>query len=157
MLDTRHAQKNLLQPVLSYANCIEKIGVEDCEFVYSEAAMHLCDVTNTWFTCVHRDLGLFQTSYRWNAAARVFFSWKSNQIWRNNGNHTGEGERDMLVLRHEVEGRLKDQSIERHAIDLVVYGDTSGDTAMAKSVGYPCAIAARMVLLGKLSCTVSEN
>jgi len=47
MLDTRHAQKNLLQPVLSYANCIEKIGVEDCEFVYSEAAMHLCDVTNT--------------------------------------------------------------------------------------------------------------
>jgi len=63
----------------------------------------------------------------------------------------------MLVLRHEVEGRLKDQSIERHAIDLVVYGDTSGDTAMAKSVGYPCAIAARMVLLGKLSCTVSEN
>lgn len=36
----------------------------------------------------------------------------------------------------------------RH-IDFVVYGDKDGYSAMAKTVGYPAAIAAKMVLESK--------
>jgi len=35
----------------------------------------------------------------------------------------------------------------------VEYGDPSGYTAMAKTVGYPCAIATKMVLDGEIQKT----
>ncbi|UYV78980.1 AASS [Cordylochernes scorpioides] len=39
---------------------------------------------------------------------------------------------------------------EWHRINLVVYGDPEGHSAMAKTVGYPAGIAARMVLDGEI-------
>uniref|UniRef100_F6ZU97 Saccharopine dehydrogenase n=3 Tax=Ciona intestinalis TaxID=7719 RepID=F6ZU97_CIOIN len=62
----------------------------------------------------------------------------------------GNDERDMIVLRHEVIGQFNKGKTEHHNIDLVVYGEPAGYTAMAATVGYPCAIAARMVLLNKI-------
>merc|ERR1719234_541978 len=38
-------------------------------------------------------------------------------------------------------------------INLVEYGDPQGYTAMAKTVGYPCAIATKMVLDGEIQRT----
>lgn len=41
----------------------------------------------------------------------------------------------------------------RH-IDFVVYGDKDGYSAMAKTVGYPAAIAAKMVLESKYAASL---
>lgn len=58
-------------------------------------------------------------------------------------------ERDMIILRNDVGLRHPTGELETKHISLVVYGDPSGFSAMAKTVGYPAAIAARMVLDGK--------
>ena len=60
-------------------------------------------------------------------------------------------ERDVLIMRHDVGIEYADQTSEQHNIDFVVYGDPGGYSAMAKTVGYPTAIAARMILEGNLN------
>lgn len=61
----------------------------------------------------------------------------------------GTDERDMIIMRHEIEGKFSDRT-EQHNINLVIYGEPSGFTAMSKGVGFPCAIAARMILKGQI-------
>merc|ERR1719471_1375933 len=65
----------------------------------------------------------------------------------------GKGERDMILMRHEVTIRWPDGRRELKGINLVEYGDPAGYTAMAKTVGYPCAIATKMVLDGEIQKT----
>lgn len=55
-------------------------------------------------------------------------------------------ERDMVLMRHEVIIKWPDNRRENRGINLVCYGDPEGYSAMAKTVGFPCAIATRMVL-----------
>uniref|UniRef100_A0A3B4UTL5 Alpha-aminoadipic semialdehyde synthase, mitochondrial n=1 Tax=Seriola dumerili TaxID=41447 RepID=A0A3B4UTL5_SERDU len=62
-----------------------------------------------------------------------------------------KGERDMIVMRNDVGLRHPTGELETKHISLVVYGDPSGFSAMAKTVGYPAAIAARMVLDGEIN------
>uniref|UniRef100_A0A7N8YK92 Aminoadipate-semialdehyde synthase n=1 Tax=Mastacembelus armatus TaxID=205130 RepID=A0A7N8YK92_9TELE len=62
-----------------------------------------------------------------------------------------KGERDMIILRNDVGLRHPTGELETKHISLVVYGDPSGFSAMAKTVGYPTAITARMVLDGEIS------
>ncbi|CAI5665917.1 unnamed protein product [Oreochromis niloticus] len=62
-----------------------------------------------------------------------------------------KGERDMIVMRNDVGIRYPTGELETKHISLVVYGDPTGFSAMAKTVGYPLAIAARMVLNGEIS------
>ncbi|NXI43943.1 AASS protein, partial [Galbula dea] len=62
----------------------------------------------------------------------------------------GTGERDMIVMRNEIGLRHPSGHLEDKFIDLVVYGDSNGYSAMAKTVGYPTAIAAKMVLDGEI-------
>lgn len=62
----------------------------------------------------------------------------------------GKHERDMILMRHEVTVRWPDGRRELKGINLVHYGDPNGYTAMAKTVGYPCAIATKMVLDGEI-------
>merc|ERR1712223_202545 len=59
-----------------------------------------------------------------------------------------QGERDMILMRHEVVIRWPDNRREHRGINLAHYGssDPEGYTAMAQTVGFPCAIATRMVL-----------
>ncbi|XP_056272362.1 alpha-aminoadipic semialdehyde synthase, mitochondrial [Pseudoliparis swirei] len=59
-------------------------------------------------------------------------------------------ERDMILMRNDVGLRHPTGELETKHISLVVYGDPSGFSAMAKTVGYPAAIAARMVLDGEI-------
>jgi alpha-aminoadipic semialdehyde synthase len=72
----------------------------------------------------------------------------------------GPDERDLLLMRHEVTIRWPDRRRELRGINLVVYGDVAEDkadsgestvvkpcyTAMAKCVGFPAGIAAKMIL-----------
>lgn len=61
---------------------------------------------------------------------------------------TDKAERDMVVMRNDVGIRHSTGELETRHISLVVYGDPNGFSAMAKTVGYPAAIASRMVLDG---------
>ena len=60
------------------------------------------------------------------------------------------GERDVAIMRHEIGIELPGGSQEERQINLVVYGDPNGYTAMAKCVGYPLGIATRMILDGEV-------
>lgn len=61
-------------------------------------------------------------------------------------------ERDIVILRHEFIVRWPDQTREEMGIDFVVYGKpaTEGHSAMALTVGFPTAIAAKMILDGEI-------
>ena len=64
---------------------------------------------------------------------------------------SGDKEYDMIIMRHDVGIRWPDGKRDMHHIDLVVYGDQDhegGFSAMAKTVGYPAAIATKMILEG---------
>ncbi|XP_069485193.1 alpha-aminoadipic semialdehyde synthase, mitochondrial [Ambystoma mexicanum] len=62
----------------------------------------------------------------------------------------GPGERDMIVMRNDIGIRHPSGHLEVKNISLVVYGDVNGYSAMAKTVGFPTAIAAKMVLDGEI-------
>ncbi|XP_039989443.1 alpha-aminoadipic semialdehyde synthase, mitochondrial [Xiphias gladius] len=62
-----------------------------------------------------------------------------------------KGERDMIIMRNDVGLRHPTGELETKHISLVVYGDPNGFSAMAKTVGYPAAIAARMLLDGEIN------
>ncbi|KAJ2352475.1 hypothetical protein IWW50_004430 [Coemansia erecta] len=63
----------------------------------------------------------------------------------------GAGERDMVCLFHEFGIEAADGSYEVQTSSLVAYGDPeSGETAMARTVGVPAAIATRLLLEGKI-------
>ncbi len=63
----------------------------------------------------------------------------------------GPGERDMIVLQHEFLIRYPDGRLERRTSTLVDYGLPDGDSSMSRTVGLPAAIAARMVLEGRIA------
>jgi saccharopine dehydrogenase-like NADP-dependent oxidoreductase len=60
----------------------------------------------------------------------------------------GEGERDMIVMRHQFLVEYPDR-FETLSSSLVDFGLRRGDSAMSRTVSYPVAIAARLVLEGR--------
>ena len=61
---------------------------------------------------------------------------------------SGDHEYDLLLMHHEIGVAWPDMTSDVHHVDLTVYGD-SQYSAMAKTVGYPTGIAAKMILDGK--------
>uniref|UniRef100_A0A1Q3EWG7 Alpha-aminoadipic semialdehyde synthase, mitochondrial n=1 Tax=Culex tarsalis TaxID=7177 RepID=A0A1Q3EWG7_CULTA len=62
-------------------------------------------------------------------------------------------ERDLIVLRHDVGIRWSDGRREERGINFVTYGQPAihgGHSAMAVTVGFPAAIAAKMILDGEI-------
>ncbi|KAA3611777.1 MAG: saccharopine dehydrogenase [Planctomycetota bacterium] len=70
----------------------------------------------------------------------------------------GPEDRDMVVLVHELEVEYPGQNRRREKVTstLVDRGEPGGFTAMAKTVGLPTAIAARLLLQGDLPLTGSH-
>ncbi len=62
------------------------------------------------------------------------------------------GERDMLVMQHEFVAQYSDRT-ERTTAAMIDYGIPHGDTSMSRTVGLPAAIAARLILEGKINLT----
>jgi saccharopine dehydrogenase-like NADP-dependent oxidoreductase len=60
-----------------------------------------------------------------------------------------EGERDMVILVHKFEVDYSDRE-EAISATLIDFGDLDGDTAMARTVGLPAAVGARMILEGEI-------
>ena len=59
-------------------------------------------------------------------------------------------QRDMVVLLHEFDVELQDGRLQKRVATLVHKGDPGGFTAMARTVGLPAAIAAQLVLEGRI-------
>ncbi|KAL0272229.1 UNVERIFIED_CONTAM: hypothetical protein PYX00_005289 [Menopon gallinae] len=61
-------------------------------------------------------------------------------------------DRDIVVLRHEIGILWPDSKREKRGINLVLYGQRPGQghSAMSKAVGFPTAMAAKMVLDGEI-------
>ena len=64
------------------------------------------------------------------------------------------GGRDLIILHHELEVRMSDDSFERITSTLVTEGD-AGFTAMARTVGLPTALTVQLLLDGNLTLTGS--
>ncbi|XP_030856176.1 alpha-aminoadipic semialdehyde synthase, mitochondrial [Strongylocentrotus purpuratus] len=62
----------------------------------------------------------------------------------------GEGERDLVIMRNVIGVDWPDGTQTHEEIGLTVYGEPNGLSAMAMTVGYPVAIAAKMVLEGEI-------
>ena len=61
-----------------------------------------------------------------------------------------EYDKDMIVMRHEIAYRQANETF-RVASNLIVKGNDSRRTAMAKTVGLPLGIAAKLILQGKIN------
>lgn len=60
-----------------------------------------------------------------------------------------EGDRDMVIMLHEI-NYIQDAASRKLRASLIIKGDDQVDTAMAKTVGLPLAIAAKLVLNGTI-------
>lgn len=60
------------------------------------------------------------------------------------------GERDLLIMQHEMVAQYPDHK-EAITATLIDFGIPYGDTSMARTVGLPAAIAARLILQGGIS------
>jgi saccharopine dehydrogenase-like NADP-dependent oxidoreductase len=54
----------------------------------------------------------------------------------------------MVCMHHTIEAEFEDGAIEKHYSSLQAFGTEATMTAMCKTVGYPAAIAADLVLGG---------
>ncbi|KAJ3295229.1 hypothetical protein HK104_002890 [Borealophlyctis nickersoniae] len=61
------------------------------------------------------------------------------------------GERDMVAMHHIFGIEWADGSKEKRTSTLVAYGDPTGYSAMAKTVGLPAAIGTEMLLNGQIT------
>ncbi len=61
-----------------------------------------------------------------------------------------EGERDMIILRHEFLAAWPEGKMERISSTLVDFGVPGGDSSMSRTVGLPAAIGARFILEGRI-------
>ncbi len=64
-----------------------------------------------------------------------------------------EGERDMVILQDIVEAEFPDGRRERHTSVLLDFGVVGKETAVARTVSLPAAIAARLLLEGRIHLT----
>ena len=62
-----------------------------------------------------------------------------------------KGERDLCVMQHEIVGEYPSGTREMITSTLVAFGEPDGDSAIARTVGLPAAIAAAMVLDGRIA------
>ncbi len=63
--------------------------------------------------------------------------------------HLGPQDKDMIVMQHQL-GYLQSGRETTLSMSLVSKGDDTQNTAMSKTVGWPLAIAAKLVLTGKI-------
>jgi len=62
-----------------------------------------------------------------------------------------KGERDLCIMRHEIAGEYPSGTRETVTSTLVAFGEPHGDSAIARTVGLPAAIAGTMVLDGRIA------
>ena len=66
--------------------------------------------------------------------------------------YLGSQDKDMIVMQHQL-GYLESGLETTLSMSLVSKGDDTQNTAMSKTVGWPLAIAAKLILTGKIQDT----
>ena len=61
-------------------------------------------------------------------------------------------DKDMIVMMHEIEFERRSMATRMHSY-MIVQGEDSIHTAMAKTVGLPLGIMAKMILQDKITLT----
>lgn len=61
------------------------------------------------------------------------------------------GERDLVIMQHEIGAEYPTGRCEQIVSTFMAVGDPGGDSAMARTVGLPAAIAAGMILDGRIA------
>lgn len=69
-----------------------------------------------------------------------------SRLLQREENQYGPGERDMVAMQHELVVQEATGKVVKHTSTLIEYGEPTGDTAMAKTVGVTAAMAAQLVL-----------
>jgi len=64
-----------------------------------------------------------------------------------------EGERDMIILQHIFKASYPDKKAEKITSTLIDFGIPNEDSSMARTVGLPCAIGAKLILENKITQT----
>jgi saccharopine dehydrogenase-like NADP-dependent oxidoreductase len=62
-----------------------------------------------------------------------------------------ENDKDMVVMQHQFEFKNKQSKTNKIVSSLVVKGEDQTYTAMAKTVGLPLAIVAKLILKNKIN------
>ncbi len=95
-------------------------------------------------------LGLFETTPLPESRGSAFDNLAAlmvQKLWYR------EGERDMIVLRHEFETEDAHGRSGRIVSTLIDYGIPGGPSSMSRTVGLPAAIAVRLMLEGRIERT----
>jgi len=64
-----------------------------------------------------------------------------------------EGERDLIILEHHFEAGYPDGKEEHITSTLIAFGEPGGNSAMARTVSLPAAIAVDLILRGEITAT----
>jgi len=64
-----------------------------------------------------------------------------------------EGERDMIILQHIFKASYPNKKSEKITSTLIDFGIPYGDSSMARTVGLPCAMGAKLILENKITQT----
>lgn len=121
------------------------LGLANDNIFYENLKQKLAERVNSWERVkAIEDLGLLQEDLvlKLNSPLDTLTYYLSKKLCYE------ENERDLVILRHEVGILWPDNKRESRGINLVLYGDTTGHSAMARTVGYPTAIAVKMLLDG---------
>nr|SVE94073.1 EOG090X0141 [Simocephalus serrulatus] len=126
------------------------LGITDCNIFYDNLKNHIYERTgrNPSRLQAIEDLGLLSEELvvKHSNPIDTISQYLAKRL------ALGPADRDLVVLRHEVEILWPDQRHELRGINLVCYGQSSSDgySAMARTVGYPAAIATKMLLDGEI-------
>ncbi|CAG9769836.1 unnamed protein product [Ceutorhynchus assimilis] len=123
------------------------LGLEDCNIFYDNLKTQISERTGTDFAVeVVEELGLLEETLveKRGTPLDTLTQYLSRKLALE------KNERDLVILRHDIGINWPDNRKEIRGVNFVVYGDADGHSAMAKTVGYPTAIATKMVLDGEI-------
>nr|AIQ77660.1 putative lysine-ketoglutarate reductase/saccharopine dehydrogenase [Nilaparvata lugens] len=123
------------------------VGLSHSDIFYENLLSKVSDCVGVDQLAPLEDLGILDDHpvIKYNTPLDTLSFYLSNRL------AYGEGERDVAILRHELGIVWPGDRREERGVTLVEYGDISNNiTAMARTVGLPAAIAAKMVLDGEI-------
>lgn len=149
LLDPEHHPALHVQgPEITWRSLIcNLLALEDASLLTENLKQHITERTGSEFAVeVLEELGLLEDKkiHKCGSPLDTLTDYLSKKL------ALGDNERDLVILRHDVGVVWPDNRKEIKGINLVVYGDLHGHSAMAKTVGFPAAIATKMILDGEI-------
>jgi alpha-aminoadipic semialdehyde synthase len=139
--------RNDLKAGISWAELLERINGKDINSSLSSQGIHLSSTTLNQLQSAIKWLELDSKNQQVKPVETVFDAFCDLLEHKL---AFGDGERDMVAMHHEFGIRWGNGKNEQRTSTMITYGDPNGYSAMAKTVGYPAAIATDMILNGDI-------